>query len=174
MNRRPGPEEFAEYYGTYIGKVPDGPIVERLESQRLEAREFLAGISETRSQHRYAPEKWSIREAIGHVADSERMFAMRALAFARGDQGPFPSFDQDPYAATSNAHERPLAELAAELDAIRRATVLLFDSLTPEAWERRGVASGVEFTVRSLAWIIAGHLAHHSDVIRERYLAGAA
>ena len=173
MNRRPEPHEFAEYYVTYVGKVPDGPVVEFLENQRVEALDFLASIPETFEQHRYAPEKWSIREVIGHVADSERMFAMRALAFARKDGGPFPSFDENAYGAASNAHDRSLEELAAELDAIRRATVLLFDGFSPNAWSRSGIASEVEFTVRSLAWIIGGHAAHHFDVIRERYLSGA-
>lgn len=173
MNRRPESHEFAEYYGTYVGKVPDGPVVEFLENQRLEALDFLASIPETREQYRYAPEKWSIREVIGHIADSERMFAMRALAFARGDRGPLPSFDEKAYGESSNAHDRSLEELATELDAIRRASVLLFDGFPVDAWDRSGIASEREFTVRSLAWIIGGHASHHYDVIRERYLPGA-
>ena len=121
--------------------------------------------------YRYAPGKWSIREVVGHVIDAERMFSVRAMAFARGDASHYPSFDENDYAAESGADQRTLADLAEELSAVRTATLLLLRSFPEDAWNRRGVASGYEFTVRSLAWIIAGHSRHHRQVLMERYLA---
>lgn len=174
MDRRPDPAEFAEYYGRYIAAVPDGSILASLESQRAEVASLLASIPEEKEGFRYAPGKWSIREVVGHVTDGERVFSCRALAFARGDEGPLPTFDENGYAAESGADVRSLAELAAELDTVRGATLSLFRGFGDEAWSRTGVASGYEFTVRSLAWIICGHAEHHMNILRDRYLAAVA
>ncbi|MEN8145831.1 MAG: DinB family protein [Gemmatimonadota bacterium] len=170
MLRRPGPDEYNEYYGRYIDRVPDGDVLDVLRRGVAETRSVLSGASADRETYRYAPGKWSIREVIGHVLDTERTFGYRALAFARLDTAPYPSMDQDDYAAASNAYERPLTELMAEFAALREANVLMFGSFATDVWDRRGVASGNEFTVRSLPYIIAGHEIWHREVIRQRYL----
>ncbi len=166
---RPQPDEYADFYGTYIDAV-DGPLLETLERDSREWRTLLAAVPPGRETHRYAPGKWSIREVVGHIIDAERMFSMRAMAFARGDRSHFPSFDENAYAAASGADRRALADLAEELSAVRRSTLLLLGSFEEETWDRRGTASGYEFTVRSLAWIMAGHSRHHRGVLAERYL----
>ena len=168
---RPRPDEYADFYGGYIAAV-DGPLLETLERDAGEWQALLATVPSGRGGHRYAPGKWSIREVVGHVIDGERMFSMRAMAFARGDRSHFPSFDENAYAAASGADRRALADLAAELSAVRRSTLLLLKSFEEETWDRRGVASGCDFTVRSLAWIMAGHSRHHRGVLAERYLEG--
>lgn len=170
MERRPEPEEYGDFYRPYIAAVPDGPIVATLDAQRDAFSRAAAEVSPDRERYRYAPGKWSVREMVGHLIDSERMFAMRAMAFARGDRAHYPGFDENEYAAASGADERPLAELVEEWDAARHATVLLFKGLPGDAWDRRGHASGFEFSVRSMAWITAGHTRHHLGVLRERYL----
>ena len=172
MERRPKSDEYGAFYQPYIAAVPDGPIVAMLNGQRDDLARVAADVSPDRERYRYAPGKWSVREIVGHLADCERMFVMRAMAFARGDRAHYPGFDENEYAAASGADERALAELVEEWDAARRATVLLFKGLPEEAWDRRGHASGFEFSVRSMAWIAAGHTQHHFGVLRERYLGG--
>jgi hypothetical protein len=167
---RPDHSEAAEYYLTYINKVPDGDICATLERQQADTLALLRGISEEQSLHRYAPGKWSIREVVGHLNDTERVFGFRALWFARNFDSPLPSFDQNVAVPASGADERSWASHVDEFGAVRQATVALFRNLAPEAWSRRGIASGSPFTVRSLAWIAAGHVAHHAGIVRERYL----
>ena len=171
LRGRPRADEYADYYGSYIARV-DEPLMQTLEDEAGEWRALLAAVPPDKEGYRYAPGKWSIREVVGHVIDAERMFSVRAMAFARGDRAHYPSFDENAYAAASGADGRTLADLGEELSAVRAATVLLLRSFDDEAWSRRGVASGNEFTVRSLAWIIAGHSRHHRRVLEERYLAG--
>ena len=168
--RRPEPNEYADYYGSYITGV-DEPLMQTLEDEAEEWRALLAAVPRDKEGYRYAPGKWSIREVVGHVIDAERMFSVRAMAFARGDRSHYPSFDENAYAAASGADRRTLADLSEELAAVRTSTLLLLRSFAEEVWSRRGVASGNEFTVRSLAWIIAGHSRHHRKVLMERYLA---
>ena len=170
MERRPKSDEYDAFYRPYIAAVPDGPIVAMLNGQRDDLARVAADVSPDRERYRYAPGKWSVREIVGHLTDSERMFAMRAMAFARGDSAHYPGFDENEYAAASGADERVLAELVEEWDAARHATVLLFKGLPDDAWDRRGHASGFEFSVRSMAWIAAGHTQHHFGILRERYL----
>jgi DinB superfamily len=170
MTERPDRTEAAEYYFTYIEQVGAGDIRDTLERQLGDTVALLEGISEEQSLHRYAPGKWSIREAVGHVNDCERLFTFRALWFARGFDSPLPSFDQDIAVSTAAADARPLKSHCEEFRAIRAATLQFFRNLTSEAWLRRGVASGNPFTVRALAYIAAGHVAHHNSILRERYL----
>ena len=170
MERRPKSDEYGAFYRPYIAAVPDGPIAATLNAQRGDLARVTADVSPDRERYRYAPGKWSVREMVGHLTDSERMFAMRAMAFARGDRAHYPGFDENEYAAASGADERVLAELVEEWDAARHATVLLFKGLPDDAWDRCGHASGFEFSVRSMAWIAAGHTQHHLGVLRERYL----
>jgi uncharacterized damage-inducible protein DinB len=167
---RPDASEYAPNYQGYVTKVPDGNLLEILEDQRQETQELLAGITEGRAMHRYAPGKWSVKEVIGHLTDAERVFSYRALRFARGDQTPLPGFDENAYAPAGKFDARALPDLAAELHAVRRATIALFAGLDAPALARRGLASNQEVSVRALAYIIAGHERHHLGVLRERYL----
>jgi uncharacterized damage-inducible protein DinB len=145
-------------------------LLETLERQCVETARLLEKIPESKALYRYAPAKWSIKEVLGHLADSERVFAYRALRFARGDTTPLPGFDEQVYAPAGRFDERSVADLGAELGAVRRATIALFGGLDEEALARRGTANGTEVSVRALAYIIAGHELHHLTVLRERYL----
>jgi hypothetical protein len=162
--------EAADYYFTYIDKVGRGDICETLEAQMGETAAFLRGISDERSLHRYAPDKWSIRQVVGHLNDAERVFAFRAFWFARGFDSSLPSFDQDIAVTSAGSDARVWPSLIDEFQAVRAASMSLFNNLPAEAWMRRGTASGNPFTVRALAYIVAGHVAHHVGIVRERYL----
>jgi hypothetical protein len=165
----PARSEAAEYYFTYIDQVPPGDIRQILEDQFAEVTEYLQGITEERSLHRYAPDKWSIREVLGHLNDTERLFVFRAFWFARGFDTPLPSFDQNVALAASSAHERSWASHVSEFRTVRWATRTFFQNLPAEAWSRRGIASDNPFTVRALAYMCAGHLIHHMKILQERY-----
>lgn len=167
---RPGADEANAYYAGYIGQVPGDDVMAVLERQLEEARATLDGITEAGSRHRYAEGKWSLRELLSHVSDVERLFAFRALWFARGLDTPLPGFDENAAVAASGADGVPWSAHRAELAAVRAATLELLRNLPEEAWMRRGSASGFPFTVRAIAFITAGHAAHHLRVIRERYL----
>jgi hypothetical protein len=168
---RPEPSEYAPHYETYISKVPKGNLLKALEDQRRETQQLLGGLSEAKALHRYAPDKWSIKEVVGHVMDSERVFCYRALRFARADGSPLPGFDEKAWVPAGRFDARSLTDLAAELDVVRRATIALLSGLDAEALTRRGTANNNPITVRALAWIIAGHERHHLGIVRERYLA---
>ncbi|HST52413.1 MAG TPA: DinB family protein [Pyrinomonadaceae bacterium] len=167
---RPSENEYAAYYGKYIALVEGGDIVETLERQSVDTLALLRGIKEERESFRYEPGKWSIKEVAGHLIDAERIFAYRALAIARGEQKPLPGMEQDEYMAHADFDSRTLADLAEEFEHVRRSNVLMFRNLDAEAWSRRGTASDNEVSVRALAYIIAGHEAHHIRILRERYL----
>ena len=166
----PDRTEAADYYFTYIDQVGDGDIRQILEAQSGEALAFLRGISDERARHRYAPGKWSIRQVVSHLNDTERAFAFRALWFARGFDSPLPSFDQNIAIAGAGADSRSWESHLQEFDAVRAATLALFRNLPEEAWSRQGIASGNTFSVRALAYIAAGHVTHHLRIVRERYL----
>ncbi len=170
MPRRPNSDEAAPYYWTYINCTEGDDPVRILESQLDEATGFLQRISEEKSLYRYAPEKWSIRQLLNHVNDTERVFTYRALWFARGYEAPLPSFDQEVAVKTSDADAVPWATHVEEFRRIRLATISLFRNLPAEAWDRSGVASEKRFTVRAMAFITAGHVGHHLKVLREKYL----
>jgi hypothetical protein len=170
MMRRPDRTEFAEYYSTYVDKVPDGDIRQILEAQSFEVPRLLESIPEAQADYRYAADKWSIREVLAHLNDCERLFAFRAFWFARGFEGPLPSFDQNVAMSAANATVRPWADHLAEFRALRAATLALFGNFSAEVWDRRGIASDNPITVRALAYITAGHVAHHVGLLKERYL----
>ena len=174
MNTRPDRSEAADYYFTYIDQVGEGDIRAILDDQLAQTVAFLRDITDDLSLHRYAPDKWSIRQAVSHVNDTERVFVFRAFWFARGFDSPLPSFDQNTAASTAGADERSWSSHIEEFQAIRSATMTLFRSLPADAWMRRGVASGYSVSVRALAYITAGHVTHHLKVLRERYLPTAA
>jgi DinB superfamily len=169
---RPGSNEYAPYYGRYVDQTPQGDVLEILEQGRRETQQLLGGLSEAKGAQRYEPGKWSIKGVVGHVTDAERVFAFRALWFARGDASPLPGWEQDDWARTSSFDALTLKDLLAGYDAQRDATLTLFRSLPADAWSRRGTASGNPVTVRALAWIAAGHERHHLKILRERYLKG--
>ena len=166
----PDSTEAAQYYFTYIEQVPAGDIRGILKAQLPETVTLLEGISEDRSRHRYAPDKWSIREVVSHLNDTERLFVFRAMWFARGFDSPLPSFDQNIAIATADADARSLESHIEEFRGVRAGTIAFFDNLPEQAWMRRGIASDNPFSVRALAYICAGHVAHHVRILRERYL----
>lgn len=168
---RPDSGEHAPYYERYTSLVPEGDIVSILERQMDETLQLWRGIDETRAAYRYAPDKWSIKQLIGHVIDTERIFGYRALRFARNDQNPLSGFDQDDFVRGGNFDERTFADLIDEFENVRRATIHLFKPLSDEAWLRRGAANDDEVSVRALAFILAGHVIHHNQILKSRYLA---
>jgi hypothetical protein len=170
MIGRPAPNEAAPYYFGYINRVSGDDILRTLQSQLDETLPFLRGITEEKSLYRYAPEKWSIRQMWGHVNDTERVFLMRALWFARKFQTALPSFDQEIAVANANSDEVPWARHVEEFREIRLATISFFRNLPEEAWTRTGTASGNPFSVRACAFIVAGHVTHHAGVLHEKYL----
>ena len=170
LSARPEAGEVPEYYRRYVGLVPDGDILERLRSQLEETTSMLDGLSEEQAGHRYAPGKWSIREVIGHVADTERVFAYRLLRFARGDSTALAGFDETQYTPAGRFDDRALPDLLDELRTVRAGTVALIGGLPDGALARGGTASGVDLTGRAIVWIIAGHELHHRGLLRERYL----
>jgi len=167
---QPQANEAASYYFRYIDLAPTDDIVSFLDDQFKQTTPLLAGISEERSTHRYAPDKWSIRELLNHVNDGERIFLGRALWFARGFTDPLPSFDQEIAVAGANANQTPWADLVEEFKTVRLGTLSFFRNLPPEAWSRSGIASDNPMTVNAIAYIIGGHVAHHVNVLKERYL----
>jgi hypothetical protein len=170
LTQRPEPDEYQPFYAGYIATAPDGSILATLEEQRRTTVGLLAEFDEATGNFRYAPGKWSVKEVLGHLVDSERVFAGRALAFARADRGHCPGMDQDAWVSEARFDRRRLTDLVDDFDAVRVATIRLFAGLAEDEWPRRGIGSGVEFSVRALAWIIAGHERHHVTVLRERYL----
>lgn len=168
--QRPGVDEYAASLADYVARIADDEdIVAVLGTQRDQALARLERIAESRGDYRYAPNKWSIKEMVGHLCDTERVFAYRALRVGRGDTTPLPSFDDHAYVAEARAGDRTLADLAAEWGDVRRATVSLFRNLPPDAWHRRGTASDQPISVRALAYVIAGHVRHHLQILEERY-----
>lgn len=169
--RWPDPSEYSPFYATYIDRVPEHAILEVLAEAPPALEKLLAPVTREGERYAYAPGKWTIRQVVGHVIDTERLFAYRALHFARSDPAELPGMDQEIWSAASNAAERPLVDLLAEFRALRQANVALFGSFDEETLSRRGVASGVDFTVRALLHVIAGHEIHHRGVLRRLYLA---
>jgi hypothetical protein len=168
---RPGTGEYPISFAGYVARVgQDEDILARLASQLDHVITRLSPVSETRGNYRYAPEKWSIKEMVGHLSDTERVFSYRALRIARGDSTPLPSFDDQAYVPEQRAGDRTLTDVVGEWSDVRRATIALFRNLPPHAWGRRGVASDQPVSVVALAYIIVGHLQHHLAVLEERYL----
>jgi hypothetical protein len=170
MIGRPQPNEAAAYYSMYIDRVASDDVVAEMAKQFDETLAFLSGISEEQSLHRYAPDKWSMRELLGHVNDGERVFMFRAMWFARGFEGPLPSFDQEIGFKAAESDNVSWASHIEEFRAIRASTLAFCRNLPEDAWLRSGVASDSPVTVRALVYIVAGHLSHHVNILRERYL----
>jgi hypothetical protein len=166
---RPAATEYAPPYEKYISLVPGEDILAVLAAQLPQMTATFSGRSERDGNFRYAPDKWSVKEVVGHLADTERIMAYRALCIARGDQTPISGFEQDDYVRGGRFSPRKLADLVAEFADVRIATLAFFGSLDAEAWGARGVANKNEVTVRALAFIIAGHVLHHRGILEERY-----
>src|ERR1700687_1138804 len=167
--KKPGADEYAPYHEKYVGLIPGDDIVSVLEPHLRQSIAMFSGRSEREGDFRYAPDKWTVKEILCHVADAERIFSYRALRIARGDKTPLPGFDQDPYVPLSRANERKLPDIVEEFADVRRASISLFGSLDAAAWMRKGVVSDHELSVRALAYIAAGHELHHRRILEERY-----
>ena len=167
---RPGSGDFAPHFAKYIDLVPEGDLVAHLVIQARHFEALLGGIDEERALFRYVPGKWSIKELVGHITDTERIMAYRLLRIARGDTTPLAGFEMDDYVRAAQADARTLDDLASEFSDVRRATLSLLRSLGPEALARRGTASGNPVSAGALAHILSGHMAHHGKILEERYL----
>jgi len=170
MLGRPDPTEAATHFHGYINRITSDDVVGALEKQLEETVTLLNGISEEQSLHRYEEGKWSMRQLLNHLNDSERIFVFRALWFARGFPDPLPGFDQDTGVAGADADEVPWQVQVDEFRTIRQATLTFYRNLADDAWLRSGIANDSSATVRAIAYILAGHVDHHTAILRERYL----
>jgi uncharacterized damage-inducible protein DinB len=167
--KRPQMGDYAVYFEKYIALVPSGDFLDILNQQHEDLYRRLTPLTEEQANFRYAPGKWSIKETIGHISDTERVFAYRLLCIARGDQTPLPSFEQVAYIRNANFSARKLSDILHEFSMVRESTLALIRSLDDDAWQRRGVAGQKEITTQALAFLIAGHERHHSIILGERY-----
>ena len=167
--QRPQADEHNPYYSRYINLVPEGDIVEILRQQIKDTQATLKSASEEQGNHRYAADKWTVKEVVGHIIDTERVFGYRAMRVARNDQTPLPGFEQDDYVRFGPFAKSRLADLIDEFSAVRQSNVLLFKDLDEQAWTRRGTANNSPISVSALAYIIAGHELHHRSILKEKY-----
>ena len=167
---RPEADEYAPYYGRYISLVGEPDVLAALRKQTSETCALLKGLSEEKSEYRYAPEKWSVKEVLGHITDTERIMTYRALRFSRNDRTPIEGFEQDDYVRSGPFRHCKFQDLLEEFSLVRNATVAFFSCLDHDAWLRRGIANKMEISVRALAYVIAGHELHHRKILREQYL----
>lgn len=166
---RPAKTEYDAYYHRYISLVPEEDVLIALDQQLADTMILLRSLSEQHGGFRYEPGKWSVKEVLGHLIDTERVMSYRALRIARGDRTPIEGFEQDDYVKNGGFDSRSVSNLGREFEQVRRATISLFRNLEPQAWERRGIANKLEISVRALAYIIAGHELHHKTLLKERY-----
>jgi uncharacterized damage-inducible protein DinB len=167
---RPNENDYATQFSTYIDLVPEEDICSVLETQSGEMQRLLSGLDESRAAYRYAAEKWSVKQVIGHVTDCERIFTYRLLAIARGETQSLPGFDENTYVENAGFDSWRLGDLAESYALTRRSLIVLLQNLPAAAWERRGIANENPITVRALAFAIVGHERHHVRVLREKYL----
>ena len=167
---RPQPTEYAAYYEKYVSLVPGTDILGVLEAQGMLMAQLLGARSEREGNFRYASDKWTVKEVVGHITDTERIFAYRALRISRNDKTPIEGFEQDDYVKNGGFNDRTLVDLSGEFSQVRGASLALFLGLGGDAWQRRGVANKNEVSVRALAFIIAGHELHHRRILEEKYL----
>ncbi len=168
-SRFPAPDEYGPYWSRYISLVDDADILSVLRSGLAETLSLMSAAGEARAGYCYSPGKWSVRQVIGHLIDTERIWSYRALRIARNDQTPLAGFEQDEYVRFGPFERCSLGELAGELQAVRQSTICLYRSLGEEEWSRRGTASNTEVSVRALAFMTGGHEVHHRKILRERY-----
>ena len=166
---KPQPEEYDPYFGRYISLIQDSDILGTLQKQSAETNSLLGSLSESDGTFRYAPGKWSVKEVVGHMNDTERIFAYRAMRIARADKTPLAGFEQDDYVRAGGFENRTLTDLVGEFDAIRKTTMFLLRGLEKDAWARQGTANNGTLSVRALAYMIAGHELHHRRILQEKY-----
>jgi hypothetical protein len=166
---RPSNTEYASFYAGYVGQITEEDVLPVLEEQIAQMRQLAETLPADKEGYRYAPGKWSVREVVGHLTDAERVFGYRALCIGRGDQTPLPGFDENAYMETAGFDQRTLADLVDELAHVRRANLAMLRHLGEDGWARVGTANANPISVRALAYIMAGHLRHHLNVLRERY-----
>jgi len=169
MNR-PEPSEYAPYYEGYVSLVPETDILTVLRDQNDELRSLVEAMPEERGTYAYAEAKWTVKELLSHLIDGEKIFAYRALRISRGDATPIEGFDQDPYIEHSHANERSFGDLIGEFDLNRRANLVMFGNMRDPDWMRFGTASDNAVSAKAVAWIMAGHVRHHVNILKERYL----
>jgi len=170
--KRPETNEYDPYYEGYISQIKDSDdLLAIMDRQPEELRAMFAQVPEDRGTHAYADGKWTVKEVLSHIIDGERMFAYRVLRISRGDETPIEGYDQESgYTENSNANDRPFAELLDEFDLTRRSNMLMFRNLSDDAAARIGTANNVRVSARAIAYIMAGHVRHHANVLKERYL----
>jgi hypothetical protein len=173
MLSRPNTTEYAEFYKNYIARVPEGPVLDFLAQQLGDYRQLLAGVSDEAASAASAPGKWSIKQVLGHLCDTERVMTYRALRFARGDAAELRGFEQDDYVREAQSNSRSVDVLLTEFESVRKATIALFGSLPPGVETRAGIANGNPVTVRALAYIAAGHAQHHFELLKAGFVKGA-
>jgi len=166
---KPDPSEYASFYAGYVGNVTEDDILGAMEKQAAETSALLSRIDEEKGAYRYAPEKWSVKQVVGHFTDGEVVFAYRALAIARGDKASLPGFDENEYMSHSNFDERSMRSIADAYAAVRAATLAIFRGFSDEAWKTVGTANNSSVSVRALAYVVLGHERHHLEVLRARY-----
>lgn len=169
---RPANTDYGDYYKNYISLVEEDDLVLALSASVLRSEEFWNSIPEEKGNYRYAEGKWSIKELLQHIIDTERIFSYRALAFARGEKTALPGYDENHYADNCLADSRPLHDMVEELALVRKSTIMLFKSFDESVLDNIGKASGSNLSVRAAGFIIVGHEIHHMNVVRERYLFG--
>jgi hypothetical protein len=168
---KPGANEYGPHDEQYVGLVPgDGELLKHLEDNLEAAKKFFRSVPEPKLVWRYAEGKWTVKEILGHIIDTERVYAYRALRFSRNDATELPGFEQDDYVKVSRSNERSIDDMLDELTAVRASSIALLKSLDDDAFMRSGVASGRRLSVRGAAYIMAGHQLHHMNIIKERYL----
>ena len=168
--KRPQTTDYAPYFAKYVMLVPDGDFLETLEAQLGALQRVLEPLTDKQGDFRYEPDKWSIKELLGHMNDTERIFSYRLLRIARGDQTPLPGFEQDDYVKTANCSGQTLSSLLTEFISVRRAAITLVRSLDSASWLRRGTSSNAPITALALGFVIVGHVAHHLKILEQRFL----
>ena len=167
---RPYLSDFPTFYHGYVEHIESEDIIASLRDQHQKTLTLFESLSDEQANYAYAEDKWSIKEVLGHMIDAERVFVFRALSFARGEEQPLPGFDENTYVPAGRFGDRTLSSLIQEYNSVRKATIAFFENLRDDDWERRGIANQGNFTVNSIAFIIAGHEAHHLNILKERYL----
>jgi hypothetical protein len=170
MLHRPTENEYPNYYQPYVKLVPEGGVVQILQENLLAVVKLFKGISEEEALHRYAPGKWSVKEVIGHIIDTERIMSYRLMRVARGDQTPLAGFNETDYVQAAQTNSLSMEAILGDFKATRTASITLIQNTPAESWANKGNANGMEITTRAIAYIIAGHEMHHRKIVEERYL----
>ena len=170
MIQKPQPNEYSAYAAAYVSKVPNGPVIEVLEYLKESTYNFFSRMTDAQAEYAYAEGKWTLKQVLGHMIDTERVFGFRAFCFSRGDKNPLPGFEQDNYVNAATFEGRSIQSLANEFKIVREANVYLYSSLSDEQSLLFGTANGNPVSVRALVYMTAGHELHHLDIVKEKYI----